>query len=44
MRLGHASPGEPFPVTVTVRSEEHERLIVEEAKKLGSLESARVEF
>lgn len=44
MRLGHTSPGEPFPVTVTVRSKEHERLIVDEATSLGCLNRARAGF
>ena len=44
MRLGHTGPGEPFPVTVTVRSKEHERLIIDEATSLGSLDSAKAGF
>ena len=44
MKLGHISPGEPFPVTVTVRSSWHERLIIAEARSLGSLDSARARF
>ena len=44
MTLGYTTLGEPFPVTVTVRSKEHERLIIDEATKLGSLDSARAGF
>ena len=44
MRLGHTNPGEPFPVTVAVGSKEYERLIVDEATSLGSLDSARAGF
>ena len=44
MRLGHNNLGEPFPVTVTVRSKEHQRLIIDEATSLGSLDSARAAF
>ena len=44
MKLGHNSPGEPIPVTVTVRSKEHERLIIDEATSLGSLDSERAGF
>lgn len=44
MRLRHTSTGVPFPVKVTVRSKEHERLIVGEAATLGFMDSAKVGF
>ena len=44
LRLGHTSLKEPFPVTVTVRSKEHERLIVDEATRLGCLDSVKADF
>lgn len=44
MRLAHISQGEPFPVTVTVRSREHERLIIDQATRLGRLDSAKAKF
>ncbi|KAJ5288161.1 hypothetical protein N7478_003847 [Penicillium angulare] len=38
--LNHHSTDEPFPVKVTIRSEEHEKLITEEATRAGVLEAA----
>lgn len=44
MTIGYTNLEEPFPVNVTVRSKEHERLIIAEATKLGFLDSAKVGF
>ena len=44
MRIGYTSSEEPFPVKVTVRSKEHERLIIGEATSLGFLDSAKGGF
>ena len=44
MRIGYTSLEEPFPVKVTVRSREHERLIIDEATSLGFLDSAKAGF
>lgn len=44
VRLGHNTPGEPFPIRVTVRSKAHEELILKEAEKCGVLESAKAGF
>lgn len=35
---------EPFPVKITVRSEEHKQLIIDAAAQLGLLESAKAGF
>lgn len=43
-RLNHERPGEPFPVSVCVRSSEHKHLIADEATRLELLESAKVDF
>ncbi|KAJ5780066.1 cytochrome P450 [Penicillium paradoxum] len=40
-RLNHHRTDEPFPVKVTVRSEEHAKLIIEEATREGVLEVAK---
>ncbi|KAF9893637.1 hypothetical protein FE257_010949 [Aspergillus nanangensis] len=40
-RLNHHRTDEPFPVTVTPRSEEHVRLMMEEGARLDVLEDAR---
>ena len=40
-RLNHHSTAEPFPVSVSVRSKDHERLIIEEASSLGYLDAAK---
>ena len=44
MRIGFSNLEEPFPVKVTVRSKEHERLIIGEATSLGFLECAKAGF
>jgi hypothetical protein len=36
-KLNHMAKGEPFPVKITVRSEQHERLILEESSRAGSM-------
>ena len=41
--LNHHMTDEPFPVTVTVRSEKHAKLITDEAEKYGVLEAAKQE-
>ena len=44
MRIGYSNLEEPFPAKVTVRSQEHERLIIREATSLGCLDSAKAGF
>ena len=44
VRLRHNTPGEPFPVRVSPRSEAHEQLIVKEAERCEVLESAKEGF
>lgn len=40
-RLNHHRTDEPFPVKATVRSDEHSKLIREEASREGVLELAK---
>ncbi|MCJ1266491.1 hypothetical protein MMC22_006376 [Lobaria immixta] len=43
-RLRHHTMDEPFPVEITVRSEEHKQSIIDAAAQLGFLESAKAGF
>lgn len=44
LRLGHNLAKEPFPVRITVRSNEHKCLIEDLAAQAGVLESAKLDF
>ncbi|KAL2055040.1 hypothetical protein ABVK25_004862 [Lepraria finkii] len=44
LRLQHHVTTEPFPIRATIRSKEHERLIIDEATHFGCLEAAKIPF